>query len=217
MPEENTENQATIEPRSSNIVTSYKQIGRVRYVMVTLPIEKEDMDASVLDLEGPQVESAGEFITYRVRGMTRAETLKLQKMLRLVERPEPPMKERPVLPLDTARLSAADIRSEKYADYEDPTYLEQDAIYQREMEFAVQRSTVYNLVVCVQGFDLSDEDITEVLDEEAHPRDPLESYLKRLDQISRIILPTMDQRHYMALQRKIAELSGVRQEDINFM
>ena len=81
---------------------------------------------------------------------------------------------------------------------------------------------MFCLMVGVQGFDLTDEEIIEELQPKddskwkVHDKEPLESLILRLDQLSEIIMSEFDQGHMMALRQKINELSGLRTEEINF-
>jgi len=191
---------------SKKIVTSFRDIGKARHVLLTLPV-------SGVDDDGNECEP----ITYKVRGGTPHETRMIMRIAGLPDAPEPPTKKRVRMPLDGNRIDAANLGlHEDYLDYDDATYKHELEIYTDEMRLAEQRAVMYRLMACVQGFDMTDEDIAEVLGEPAHPKEPLEELALRLDQLSEIIMPDMDNNHFLMLARKITELSGVSTEQVNF-
>lgn len=185
------------------VVKSYKDIGRVGHVFLTLE--------SYVDGEEEPVP-----ITYRVRGLSPLETRMIIDIANLVKIPEPPMKKRPRMPLDGTPPTVENITVEEFADVNDATYKQELELYQLEGALAQQRAIMYRMMVAIQGFDLTDEEIKEELDEDAHPREPIEKLVLRLDQLCAIIMPGFDSNHYRSLGEKINELSGVRAERINF-
>ena len=185
----------------AKIVKSYKQRGKVKHVMFSLP-------------EPGAAAEENKMLTYMVRGLTPKEAYTHADIAGSVELPLPPIKQRTRLP--AGKLDITDIEQEEYEDLRDPTYLSQLKTFNQEQLQMSQRATIYTLAVCVQGFDLSDAEIKEELDQEPHARAPLDELLLRLDQLYEIIMSDFDQGHLMALRQKIQELSGVSAEQVNF-
>jgi hypothetical protein len=185
-------------------VKSYKDIGRAKYVMLPLPIP------------GEKAEDEDEIITYMVRGMTPRETYLHNAIAGSVEPPMPPIKQRTAMPQGTGKLDISDIQQEDYEDLRDPTFLEQMKTFQREQTIVIQRAVMYALMVGVQGFDLTDDEIREELSQEPHPREPMDNMILRLDQLSEIIMSVIANGHVLALRQKVNELSGVGAELVNF-
>ena len=187
------------------VVKSYKQRGKVQFTLLTLPVGTGE------DEKGNKTE-----ITYRVRGLTPLQLGLHSDVYSTVEAPIPPTKKRTVVP-PGGKLQVTQIETEDYADLDDPTFKEQWKIYEADCKERNQRSTMYRLMMGVDGFDISDADIKAELGEEAVPDDSIANLCKRIDQVCRIILPEFDQRHLMALSERIAELSGVSTERVNFI
>jgi hypothetical protein len=160
---------------------------------------------------------ADQYVTYRVRGLAPLEQQEMVELIQATEPPVPPKKTREVLPLDRgSKIVPEDIRDEQYDDFDDPAYRASLVAFSRDVSLGHQRGIMYSLVVCVDGFDLSDEEIQEELGEPAHPKQPVEEFRQRLDQLSRIILSQLDGRHLAQIQDRINELSGVEAARVNF-
>lgn len=194
---------------TKNVVKNFRDIPKAGYVYLTLPL------AGVNEETG---EEANQSITYKVRGGTPIETNMVLSIVALPDTPEPPTKKRQAAPLDMGgKLDASTLgMKEDYLDYDDPTYKQELEIYTDEMRLAEQRALMYRLMQCVQGFDMTDDEIKEVLEQDAHPKEPVGELVLRLDQLSEIILPEFDNSHFLELVKKITELSGVKTEQINF-
>ena len=193
----------------NKVVRNFRDIPKAGYVFLTLPL------AGVNEETG---EETNEPVTYKVRGGTPIETRMILSIAALPDTPEPPTKKRQVAPIDIGgKLDASSLGvKEDYLDYDDATYKQELEIYTDEMRIAEQRAVTYRFVQCVEGFDVSDEDIKKELNEDAHPKEPVEELVLRLDQVEEIILPDFPNSHYLELVKKITELSGVRTEQINF-
>ena len=186
-------------------VKSYKQIGKVQHTLLTMPVgDGVDEKGNVTD------------VTYRVRGLSPLEVGIHSDILTSVTPPSPPVKKRTVVPVG-GKLQASQIETEDYADMDDPTFKDAIKAYEEEYKTMVQRASMYRLMMAVEGFDISDEDIKTELEEEAVSDDSIDNLCKRIDQVCRIILPEFDQRHMMGLLSKIGELSGVQTERVNFI
>ena len=190
-------------------VKNYKQRGLVKHVVFTMPIP----GATAEDLENPTDKNT---ISYMVRGMTPPEAFKNRAIAESVEPPMPPTKTRTRLPDSSDNLDVRNLVKEEYQDLNDPTFLEELQLFKQEQIIMTQRTTMYCLMVSVEGFNLTDEEIKAELEQNAHAREPLDELLLRLDQVSEIIMSGFDQGHMMALREKIQELSGLRTEEINF-
>jgi hypothetical protein len=197
-------------------VASYKDRGKVKYVVYSLPIP----GATAEDLEHPNDENT---MSYMVRGMTPPEAYKHRAIVESIEPPMPPTKQRTRLPDSGAdKLDVRNLVKEDYQDYNDPTFLEEVKAFKQEQLLMTQRATMFCLMVGVHGFDLTDDEIREELQPKGdsawkvHNKEPLDELLLRLDQLSAIIMEDFDQGHMMALRQKINELSGLKTEEINF-
>lgn len=187
----------------AKIVESFEDIGKVRHVQLTLALATSD---------GEEPEE----LIYSVRGLSPKEEFTKDAIRASVIAPMPPMKKR-VPDLGGGKLDASNLQLEEYYDYNDPTYLEQQKNHALEKILNAQRVWVYRLICGVKGFDLTDEQIKDKLGVEvAHPKSGLESLMKRIDQVSEIILPDADQIHLGMLVRKVMELSGVDFDAVNF-
>lgn len=189
-------------PKVPKVVTNFKEIGKVTYIYLTLPLPASE-------------DEEPETLTYQVRGLSPTEEDERAAILTSVPKPRPPMKKRISQNL-TDKLVASELQEEEFFDLDDPTYLEQVELYDKDMTLAANRVQVYRLMCSVKGFDLTDEEIQAELNVDAHPRKPMESLLLRLDQISAIVLTDANQVHIGALQVKVMELSGVDVSRINF-
>lgn len=189
-------------PKVPKVVTNFKEIGKVTYIYLSLPLPASD-------------DETPETLTYHVRGLSPTEDTIRIAILNSVERPRPPMKKR--ISQDLAdKLVASELKEEEYFDMDDPTYLDQTRMFLKEATIIADRSDMYKLVCGVKGFDLTDEEIRSELETEPEPKNPQTSLLLRLDQIRKIILTDANQVHIDALMAKIDELSGVDVSRINF-
>lgn len=185
-------------------VKSWKQRGKVTYTFLALPVG-----------DGLNEDGTENKIGYNVRGLSPIENELHGDIMGSVTMPIPPTKKRVARPLD-GKIEASQLGMEEYRDIEDPSYLDALKTYEEELKVMWQQASMYRIMVCVQGFDVSDEDIKAELEEEAIPKDSLDNLLKRIDQVCRIVLPEFDQRHFMALLAKISNLTGVKTETVNF-
>lgn len=191
------------------IVKSYKDIGKATHVMFTLP--------ALGDPENAQAGDLPETLTYMVRGFTPRELWQHRAIMQSIEPPMAPVKKRSTLtPTQTGKLDVANIGEEDYQDFNDPTYIEQLELFKHEMNVLTQRGTMYALMVCVEGLDLTDEEIKSELKVDPHPKEPLDSLMLRLDQLCMIIMVDFDMSHMTAIRQKINELSGMGDEQVNF-
>ena len=162
-----------------------------------------------------------EYAKLHVRGFTPQETLELQAILN-VERPQPPIKMREVgwdnrPPLEQrGQVQPPALRDEPYADDQDPVYLRALKEWEQETKNSDARVIAYTLMKCVQGCDLSDEEIKGVLNEDAHAREPVEELRLRLDQVGRILTKDIAMPVWMMIQEKITSLTGVNPERVDF-
>ena len=187
-------------------VTSYKERGRIVPALLTL----SEGDSQI----GDGNDEAR--VTYQVSGMSPWEARTHTDIRNSIRPPEPPMKKRAAAPLD-GKLDASSLGVEEFQDENDPTYKEEyKQFLEHEFPLMVQRATTFQLMTCVKGFDLTDEEIKAELGQDAHAREPLEELLLRLDQVAEIIWQDFDHRHMNALCAKIGELTGVRQDRVNF-
>lgn len=187
---------------AAKVVKSYKQRGTVKHVLFSLPVpgtNDEDDD----------------LMTYKVRALSPTETYENGAIVDALEPPIPPVKERTVVP-PGGKLDAGNIQQEEYDDYHDPTFLEEIKIFKHQKKLHDQRATMHSLMLCVDTFNLTDEEIKAELDEDAHAREPLDELMLRLDQVSEIIMTDFDIGHMIALRQKINQLSGVSAELVNF-
>jgi hypothetical protein len=188
----------------AKMVTSYKQIGRVRHVLMAIPLATTEGEEE-------------EVLTYKVRGLSPKEEFTRDAIMKSVVQPTPPTKKRLPMSLGADKLTASNLTTEEYQDYDDPTYLEQEKQFTDELAIHGQRAFMYRLMIGVQGFDLSDKQIAEALGvDKVHPKEPLESLMLRIDQVCEIILPDADQIHLGKLVHKVMELSGVDFDAVNF-
>jgi hypothetical protein len=191
-------------------VTSYKDRGKVKHVPFSIPLS----GATAEDLENPNDENTK---TYMVRGMTPPEAYKHRAITGSVEPPMPPTKQRTKLPdSGSDKLDVRNLVKEDYQDINDPTFLEEIRVYKQETLIMSQRAIMYELMVCVDTFNLTDEQIKEDLGQDAHAMEPLSELLLRLDQLCLLIMVDFDQGHMTAIQEKINELSGLKTEEVNF-
>jgi hypothetical protein len=188
---------------------TYKDRGKVKHVVFNMPIP----GATAEDLENPNDENT---ITYMVRGMTPTEAYKHRAIVESIEPPTPPTKQRTRMPDSSDKLDVRNLVRDEYQDYNDATFLEEIKAFKQEQLIMTQRATMYCLMVGVQGFNLTDEEIKEELNQDVQAKEPLDKLLLRLDQLSEIIMADFDQGHMMALRQKINELSGLKTEEVNF-
>lgn len=186
-------------------VLSYKDIGKVKSVLLTLPVG-----------DGQDEQGEEDMVTYEVRGLSPREGLMRDSILTSRAEPVPPTKQRAVVPAG-GKLNAGEITMEEYGDESDPTYLDQKALYDAEDPLWLQRFSMYSLMTAVRGFDITDADIEKELGEKAHPKEPFDSLVQRLDQLCEIIYTEFDMRHLNRIMNKIMELTGVQSGDINFI
>jgi hypothetical protein len=193
---------------------------------VALPEVKEFLDNRIeqakvhLDAAQSELDSIG-YAEFYVRGFTPQETLECQAVINVLK-PRPPIKMREVgwedrAPLEqTGRVQPPRLRSEAYTDETDPVYLRELEAWEQELAHSDLRVIAYTLVKCVQGCDLTDDEIKAELGEDAHPAEPIEEFRLRLDQIGRILSNSIAMPIWMRIQEKIAELTGVNPERVDF-
>ena len=177
---------------------------------------KADRDAINIELEAlaKEVEES-KYIQFLVKPMSPKETLKAPK-LRPSE-PKPPAKKREVPTLDqNNRIIPSLTKDEFYVDPDDPAYLKEMQFFEEEKQKTSERLIVYSLVCCVKGFDLSDEEIQEALGQKAHPKEPLDEYRKRLDQLGEILLDSISIKMMDSIMEKVNAISGVTADMVNF-
>jgi hypothetical protein len=134
-----------------------------------------------------------------------------------IPQPVPPLKKEEVTPLDTAgRIDPTQVHDKQYVDINDPGYLAAMREYNAEMERTDERAMAFMLYTCVEGFDLTDVQIKEFLGEDAHPKEPADSFRKRLDQIGAILLTRIEIRFVDHITSAIKQMSGVSNDRINF-
>lgn len=188
---------------------------------IELRLTERKQQALVALQEAKSELEAIEYAKFHVRGFTPQETLELQAVLN-VEKPQPPIKMREVgwddrPPLEqTGKVQPPRLRDEPYADDQDPVYLREVKAWEDEMAHSDMRVIAYTLSKCVLGCDLSDEDIKGALEEEAHPREPIEEYRLRLDQVGKILTSAMAMPVWIRIQEKITSLTGVSPDRVDF-
>lgn len=162
-----------------------------------------------------------EYGEFYVKGFTPQETLELQSILN-VDKPQAPIKMREVgweerAPLEqSGRIQAPRLRDEPYTDDKDPVYLRAVEAWEQEMAKSDIRVIAYTLVKCVQGCELTDEDIKAEIGEEAHPDEPMSEFRLRLDQVGKILTKAISMPVWILLQEKITSLTGVSPERVDF-
>ena len=161
----------------------------------------------------------GEFY---VKGFTPQEALELRSIMD-IEKPQPPIKMREVgweskPPLEQrGQVQAPPLRDEAYADESDPVYLRAVEAWEQEMSDSSLRVIAYTLSKCVQGCNLTDEEIKAELAEEPHPEEPIEEFRLRLGQIGRILTRALSTPVWMSIQEKVNALTGINPERVDFM
>lgn len=172
-------------------------------------------------------DSEDRITTYSVRGLTPIEKSFLSNMLPLEKMPTPPKKKKEILTLDNRRsINPEQIEDSFYYDENDPTYKQEQIIWTRLLNDYGLTASIYKLVCCVKGFDLTDEEIQESLSEAPKGKqnrklyqdgkEDKQDYIDRLNQIAKIILPVMDTKHFDFLIQEIDDLTGIQPVNINF-
>lgn len=196
-------------------------LSNMEHPEITALVQDRLNDARVKLEEATSELDSIEYAKFHVRGFTPHETLELQAIVN-TEKPEPPIKmrevgweERPPLeqrgPVQPPRL-----RDEPYADDKDPVYLRELKVWEGEQDKATARIMAYTLMKCVQGCDLTDEEITSVLNEEAHAREPIEEFRLRIDQVADIVTNVIAMPVWIRIQEKISSLTGVSPDRVDF-
>ena len=106
-------------------VTSYKDRGKVKHVIFSMPIPGATAD----ELEHPNDDNT---ITYMVRGMTPPEAYKHRAIAENIEPPMPPTKQRTRLPDSGDKLDVRNLVREDYQDLNDKTFLEEVQAFKQE-------------------------------------------------------------------------------------
>jgi hypothetical protein len=196
------------------IISSYKNIPKLKYESLEL-----DEDGKVVDRTIKREDGAEETYTYNVRGMTPKELGISGKLSGYVPQPTPPKKKVEVKPLDNrGKIIPEEIHDSEELDFDDPDYLRRVSEWSQANQDQNNLLIVYQLVCCVEGFDIADTDIEEVTGKKPPANDvtKITEYKKRLALIGDMILGSIDNRHLTQIMRKISERTGLSDTAVNF-
>lgn len=154
-------------------------------------------------------------VVYKVRGLTPKEYMVLSELQPIEKMLNPPKKKKEVAPLDNrGKIVPEAIRDEDEYDFNDPAFKQE---LTKEWLAYRKRAFVYILTCGVYGFQITDDDIQQELGQTPVQVTNIDTLRRRLDQIAEIIFSRMDNRHVKILVDKIIDLTGVKDEMINFI